>query len=62
MPNKLWSKLVETVSRNSAGEWAKELKIPDLTSSEWVKAGELGPNRSDAEIRRIILADRTKKR
>ena len=58
MPNKTWDKLKDTVNRNSAGEWAKALGIPDLTSSEWMKAGELGPNRSDAEIRSIILADR----
>ena len=58
MPNMIWNKLKDKTNRNSAGEWAQALGIPDLTSSEWRKAGEMGPNYSDAQIREAILADR----
>lgn len=59
MPNKLWSNLKDPTSRRSAEEWAKALRIPDLTSSEWRNAGEYGPGKSDAEIRQLILAARS---
>ena len=58
MPNKVWDKLKDKTNRNSAGEWAQALGIPDLTSNEWRKAGEMGPNYSDAQIKAAILADR----
>ena len=61
MPNKLWSKLKDETSRNSAKEWAKALNIPDLTSSEWRDIGEYGPGASDSEIRALILEARTKR-
>ncbi|MFZ2854345.1 MAG: hypothetical protein WAZ34_09580 [Rhodocyclaceae bacterium] len=60
MPNKLWSKLKDGGSRAAARDWAEALSIPDLTSSEWAKIEDLGPSYSDAEIRSIILADRSK--
>lgn len=62
MPNKLWSKLKDPTDRSSAGDWASALNIPDLTSSEWARIGDLGPSYSDSEIRRIILDERAGKK
>ncbi len=62
MPNKLWSNLKDLGSRTAAGDWAKALNIPDLTSSEWARIGSLGPSYSDNEIRRIILDERAAKK
>jgi hypothetical protein len=62
MPNKVWDKLKDKTNRSSAGEWAQALGISDLTSNEWRKAGEMGPNYSDAQIRDAILADRKRSR
>lgn len=62
MPNKLWNNLKDAGSRAAAGDWAKALNIPDLTSSEWARIGSLGPSYSDGEIRRIILDERAAKK
>ncbi len=62
MPNKLWSNLKDTVNKAAAGDWAKDLNIPDLTSSEWARIGDLGPTYSNNEIRRIILDERAAKK
>lgn len=62
MPNKLWSNLKDLGSKVAAGDWAKTLNIPDLTSSEWARIGDLGPSYSDSEIRRIILDERAAKK
>lgn len=62
MPIKLWNNLKDPGSRAAAGDWAKALNIPDLTSSEWARIGSLGPSYSDSEIRRIILDERAAKK
>ena len=62
MPNKLWSNLKDLGSKVAAGDWSKALNIPDLTSSEWARIGDLGPSYSDSEIRRIILDERAAKK
>ena len=62
MPNKLWSNLKDAGSRAAAGDWAKALNIPDLTSSEWARIASLGPSYSDGKIRRIILDERSGKK
>ncbi|MEN9476922.1 MAG: hypothetical protein RLZZ298_1001 [Pseudomonadota bacterium] len=62
MPNKLWSNLKDAVNKSAAGDWAKDLSIPDLTSNEWARIGDLGPTYSNSEIRRIILDERAAKK
>jgi len=62
MPNKLWNNLKDAGSRAAAGDWAKALNIPDLTSSEWARIGSLGPSYSDSQIRKIILDERAAKK
>ena len=62
MPNKLWNNLKDAGSRAAAGDWAKALNIPDLTSSEWARIGSLGPSFSDSQIRKIILDERAAKK
>jgi len=58
MPSKLWNNLKDKTDRSAAGDWASVLNIPDLTSSEWARIGDLGPSYSDSEIRNIILSER----
>lgn len=61
MPNKIWSNLKDPVDRQAAGEWADALEIPDLTSNEWARAGDLASSgKSHSEIQEEIL-DRRKK-
>lgn len=62
MPNKIWSKLKDPTNKSAARDWAEALNIPDLTSSEWARIGDLGPSYSDGEIRRIILDERAGKK
>lgn len=63
MANKFWNNLKDMGSRVAAGEWAEDLRIPDLKSSEWARAAELkADGHSDSAIRSMILAERAKKR
>lgn len=59
MPVKKVRDLKDPTDRSSGMEWAKALRIPDLTTTEWNYAASLGAQGySDSEIREKILENR----